>query len=74
MYNDEMRDSSNRTIAKIYNNEIRDTNNNTIVKIVGEEVRDTSNRTLIKMPEIRKLIDNSMGGHSLVALWVAYIR
>jgi hypothetical protein len=89
IYNDELRDSSNRTLGKLYNDEIRDSSNRTVIKIYGDEFRDSSNRTIAKMyndevrnssnskiaslSDIRRIIDGP-GGKSLVAFWLAFLR
>jgi hypothetical protein len=74
IYNNELRDSGNRTIVRIYSNELRDASNRTLAKVVGEEVRDSSNRIMAKLPDIRKKIDGAMGGTSIAAFWIAFLK
>lgn len=67
---------SNKTLLKIIKDEIREyPSNKTLLKIIGDDVREyPSNRSIAKVSEIKKLIDGSIGGPSIVALWLAFIR
>ena len=49
---------------------------NVLVVIDGDKIREKSisGTVIAKMYDIRKNFKNPMGGHSLVAFWVAYIR
>ena len=67
-------DANNRTILKIYNDEFMDANNRTIAKLYGQDVLDSNNRKISTVSDIKREIDGSLGGRTVVAFWLAFIK
>jgi hypothetical protein len=90
MRDNEFQDSSGRTIAKIVGKELQDTSGRTLLKINGDEIQESSGRTLAKIrgdeiqdssgrkiasiSDISKGIDGAMGGASIAAFWLRFMR
>lgn len=69
-----IKDSSGRTLAKIDKDYIKNSSGRTIGKISGSYLKDSSGRTLSSMNDIRKSIDGAIGGTTLAAIWLLFVK
>ena len=69
-----LHDDHNRKIAVIKGNNIHDSHNLKVATIKGSDVYDSHNRKIASIDDIRKLVKDSMGGASVVAFWLFFIR
>ena len=69
-----IKDSNGRTIARIDGDNIKDGSGRTIGRLNGSYLKDSGGRTLVKMDDIRKSIDGGIGGTTLAAIWLLFVR
>ena len=51
-----------------------DANNRTIAKLYGQDVLDSNNSKITTVSDIKREIDGSLGGRTVVAFWLAFIK
>ncbi len=66
-------DRRNSRIGKIDGQEIRDRSNRRVAKFDGRYVRDSGNSRIARIEDVNKAIDG-VGGVSLVAMWLFFVR
>lgn len=71
---DVLRDAGGHLLLKIDGDDIRDASGKKIASVTGDDVRDSSGRKIATLADIRKSIDGALGGVSLVAIWLAWLR
>lgn len=66
-------DARHSRVGKINGEELRDRSNRRIARFDGRSIRDSSNRVIGDMGDVERAIDG-IGGMSLVAMWVFFVR
>lgn len=69
----DIRDVSNRIIARILGSDIRDSINCKLASEFGGEIRDPSNPKIGTTSQAKKEIDG-FGGATLAAMWLLFVR
>ena len=67
-------DSKNHKVATIKGNNLYDSKNHKVATLNGSDIRDSRNHKIASISDAKKAIDGAMGGMSVVALWVCFIR
>ena len=70
----EIFDSQDRLVATIHEDTILDEHNQKIASVRGKDVLDTSKKRIASVDEISRAIADSMGGVSIIALWLLFVR
>jgi rRNA processing protein Gar1 len=67
-------DSSNRKVASVKGSDIFDSASRKVGSLRGIDIYDAQNRKIGTISDVKKEIDGAMGGASVVALWLSFIR
>lgn len=71
---DTLRDASGRTLLKIQRDDIRDSSGKKLASVSGNDIHDGSGKKIGAISDIREKIDGGLGGVSLAAVWLAFLR
>ncbi len=74
LFGQDIKDSNGRTIARINRDDIKDGSGRIIGRLYGSDLKDSGGRTIAKMDDIRKAIDGGIGGTTLAAIWLLFVR
>jgi len=67
-------DHVNRKVAAIKGECIYDAKNRKVATVKGSNIYDEHNRRIAAVEDVRKAIEGAMGGATVVALWLFFIR
>ena len=67
-------DSKNQRVATIKGNNLYDSKNKRVATLNGSDIRDSRNHKMASISDAKNAIDGAMGGMSVVALWVSFVR
>ena len=68
-----IRDSHSSRVGQIDGKYLRDANGNRLIEFDGRDIRDSRGSRIATIDDVKKIIDG-IGGMSLVAMWVLFIR
>ncbi len=74
MKGSDLYDKTNHKLATIRGSNIYDARNHKVASIRGSDIYDERNHKIAKMDDVRKSVGGGMGGASLAALWLFFIR
>ncbi len=69
-----LRNASGQPVARIDGNYIRNASGQPVVRIDGDYIRNASGQPIGTLDDARKAITGAMGGITVAALWVAFIK
>lgn len=69
-----IRDHSSKILCKIDGIYIRNSSGVKIGALSGDKLRDSSGKVLCGMDEVRKSISGGLGGVTLAAIWLCFVR
>jgi len=67
-------DSSSRKVGEIRGNQICDSTSRKVAEVRGNDIYDSSSRRIGTLDDARKSIKGAIGGVSVVALWIFFVR
>ena len=59
---------------KMRGNDLYDSHSNKIASIRGSDVYDSHSNKIGNLSDVKKAIDGAMGGISVAALWISFVR
>lgn len=71
---DDIYDHRNHRLGSFRNDTVYDRTNARLAVVRGDKVYDSNNRRIGDLDDIRKEIKDAVGGLSLVALWIFFLR
>ena len=67
-------DRMGRKVGSVRGDDIRDKTGNKVGRVQGSSVYDGRNIRIASLSDVRKTIDGAMGGVTVAALWLFFIR
>jgi len=67
-------DERNHKVATVRGNDIYDERNHKVATVRGSDVYDERNSKIASIGDVKKAIDGAMGGVTVVALWLFFVR
>ena len=67
-------DERNHKVASIRGNDIYDERNYKVATVRGSDVYDERNSKSSSLSDVKRTIDGAMGGVTVVALWLFFVR
>jgi len=67
-------DERNHKVATINGGKIFNDHNHQVATVKGSDIYDEHNRKIATMSDVKRDIDGAMGGASIVALWLFFVR
>ncbi len=71
---DNIYDNRNRKVGAIRGDNIYDSRNRKVASVRGSNIYDSRNSKIGSITDATKAIDGAMGGMSVIALWVSFVR
>jgi hypothetical protein len=67
-------DEHSHKVATVRANDILDEHNHKVATVRGDDILDEHNHKISTLRDVKKTIDGAMGGVTVVALWLFFVR